>query len=173
MRLHLGCGSIRMEGYVNIDIVPTKATDLVQNIVDLPMVRANSVEEIFLHSVFEHLYAYEQEPALREWHRVLRPGGRLVLRWIPDFDLVAQAYVKQAPGVTGPVFDLWEVYRYTHGDPRPDNSPGQLHKDLLTKEKVRRMLTATGFSVLTVEEARFRDEPFPVSFNVEAIKPVG
>jgi len=170
LKLHVGCGSVRMEGYVNIDIVPTPATDLVQNVVDLPMVQKNSVEEIFLHSVFEHLYAYEQEQALREWHRVLRPGGRLVMQWIPDFDLVAEAYVKRSPGATRPVFDLWEAYRYTHGDPRPDNSPGQLHKDLFTKEKVRQLLLATGFEVVTIEHARFRDEPFPVAFSVEAVK---
>jgi predicted SAM-dependent methyltransferase len=162
-----------MEGYINIDIVPTKATDLVQNIVDLPMIPTNSVEEIFLHSVFEHLYAYEQEPALREWHRVLKPGGRLAIRWIPDFDLVAQAYVKRSPGVTQPVFDLFEVYRYTHGDPRPDNSPGQLHKDLFTQDKVKGLLMGAGFTVVAMEAARFRDEPFPVCLNVEAIKSVG
>ena len=172
LKLNLGCGSMRMEGYVNIDIVPTKATDLVQNILDLPMVRANSAEEIFLHGVFEHLYAYEQELALREWYRVLRPGGRLVMRGIPDFDLVVQAYVKRARGVTRPVFDLWDTYRYTHGDPRPDNSPAQLHKDLLTKEKVKGLLTATGFRVAAIEEGRDVGEPFPLSFNVDAIKPL-
>ena len=171
LKLHLGCGSIRMEGYVNIDIVPTQATDLVQNVVDLPMVRENSVEEIFLHSVFEHLYAYQQEQALREWHRVLKAGGRLVIKWIPDFDLVAGAYVKRSPGATRPLFDLWEAYRYTHGDPKPDNSPGQLHKDLFTTEKVRQLLLGTGFEIVTIEHAKFGDEPFPVAFNVEAIKP--
>lgn len=171
LKLHLGCGSTRMEDYINIDIVPTQATDLVQNVVDLPMVRGNSVEEIFLHSVFEHLYAYEQEGALREWYRVLKPGGRLVMKWVPDFDLVADAYVKRSPGATRPVFDLWEVYRYTHGDPRPDNSPGQLHKDLFTTEKVRQLLLRTGFKIVSIEHARFRDEPFPIAFNVEAIKP--
>lgn len=172
LKLHLGCGSIRMEGYVNIDIVPTQATDLVQNVADLPMVRKNSVEEIFLHSVFEHLYAYEQERALREWHRVLKPGGRLVMKWIPDFDLVAEAYVNRSRGTTRPVFDLSEAYRYTHGDPRPDNSPGQLHKALFTRENVRQKLLATGFEVLKIEHATFRDEPFPVSFSVEAVKSV-
>lgn len=172
LKLNLGCGSMRMEGYINIDIVPTKATDLVQDIVDLPRLRANSVEEIFLHAVFEHLYAYEQKSALREWRRVLRPGGRLIIRGIPDFDLVAQAYVERARGVTRPVFDLWDAYRYTHGDPRPDNSPGQLHKDLLTKEKVKGLLTATGFKVVTIEQGREPDEPFPLSFSVEAIKPI-
>lgn len=170
LRLHLGCGSIRMDGYVNIDIVPTQATDLVQNVVDLPMVRTDSVEEIFLHSVFEHLYAYEQERALREWHRVLKPGGRLVMKWIPDFDLVAQAYVKRSRGTTRPVFDLWEAYRYTHGDPRPDNSPGQLHKALFTRETLRQMLLGTGFEVVAIEHETFRDEPFPVAFGVEAVK---
>jgi hypothetical protein len=47
-----------------------------------------------------------------------------------------------------------------------------LHKDLFTKGKIESMLMRTGFQVVAIQEAIFRDEPFPVSFNVEAMKPV-
>ncbi|MFM8558406.1 MAG: hypothetical protein ACKOC6_02165, partial [bacterium] len=37
-------------------------------------------------------------------------------------------------GLLGPVFDLDEVYRFTHGDPVAWNAPEQLHKDVFSAE---------------------------------------
>jgi len=54
----------------------------------LPL-RSSSVDVIFMLDVIEHLDAEEVATTLREFHRILRPGGRLVVhtpnRW--DYDI--------------------------------------------------------------------------------------
>ena len=49
------------------------------------MVPDASVDEIEACHLFEHLALHEAHAALREWARVLKPGGRLFLE-LPNFD---------------------------------------------------------------------------------------
>jgi len=161
-RLHLGCGNVRLEGYVNIDIVPTPATDLAADITRLSMFADASVEEIRMDAVLEHL---------REWHRVLRPEGTLSVSWIPDFDVIAETYVHKRPGRFGGPFTLHEVYRYTHGEPIPANAPEQIHKDLFTRDSVKADLEAAGFEITSIENVSYGDERIALNLNVVAKKP--
>ena len=100
LRLNLGCGNKRLEGHFNIDIVATPATDLACDITRLPMFADGTAEEIRLEAVYEHLFRHERLAAIREWFRVLKPGGRLRVDWIPDFDAVAGRYVRREPGLS-------------------------------------------------------------------------
>ena len=170
-RLHLGCGNVRLDGYLNVDVCPSPAVDLVADIVNLPMFADASLEEIRMSAVLEHLYRYQRAAALREWHRLLRPGGTLRIDHLPDFAFIARAYVERKPGVLRPTFDLDEVYRYTHGDPVPWNAEEQLHKDLFTRESVACELEAAGFQGVEVVNAPYRNEVHALSLNAVARKP--
>ncbi len=170
LRLHLGCGNIRREGWVNIDLVPTPATDLVGDVTKLKDFRDFSVDEIRMEAVYEHLFRHERLAALREWNRVLKPGGVLHIAFIPDFDVIADHYVNRRPGVLAPVFSLEEVYRYTHGDPVPWNAPEQLHKDVFTRDSVTSEMHAAGFEQVACENVCFRDEKIALNLNVTARK---
>ena len=170
-RLHLGCGNVRLPGWMNVDIVPTRATDLVADITRLDMFPDRSVEEIRMNAVYEHLFRHERLSAVREWHRVLTPGGRLHIDWLPDFDVIAKAYLDQSPGIAGPQFDLDHVYRYTHGDPVPWNAPEQLHKDIFNRASVERELRESGFEIDLIENACYRDEGLALNLNVTAHRP--
>lgn len=170
LRLHLGCGSVHLDGWVNVDLQPAAAVDLVSDVTKLDAVADASVEEIRMEAVYEHLFRHQRLAALREWHRVLVPGGRLHILWIPDFDAVIDQYLKKAPGLVGPVFDLEHVYRFTHGDPVPWNAPEQLHKDVFTRESVAREMADAGFEVERLELAIYRDEPVPLNLNLTARK---
>jgi len=86
----------------------------------------------------------------------LRPGGKLVIRYVPDFDYVARAYVEKQPGETNPTFDLYEVYRYTHGDPVPWNAPEQIHRDVFTRSSLEADLRDTGFEAVSVSNVSYR-----------------
>lgn len=170
LRLHLGCGNVRREGWVNIDLVPTPATDLVGDVTRLPDFADGSVEEIRMEAVYEHLFRHERLAALREWHRVLAPGGLLHIAFIPDFDVIAEHYVNRRAGVTGPVFSLEEVYRYTHGDPVAWNAAEQLHKDVFTRESVTAEMVTAGFEQVACENVCYRDESIALNLNVTARK---
>ncbi len=169
LKLHLGCGNQLLDGYINIDLYNPKA-ELTLDIEDLSYFDDNSVSEIFMNAVFEHLYVFQQIPCLLEWKRVLKPNGVLRIESIPDFDIYAKAYFDGAPGNVHETFDLFEVYRYTHGDYTEENKIGQMHKDIFNKEKVRRLLEEAGFEIIEIKNVTWGNEPLPYNINVKAVK---
>ncbi len=91
LRLHLGCGKVWLPGFVNIDHRATSATDLKCDILRLPFDDDTAVR-IESYHVIEHLGRHDAVRAIREWYRVLKPGGVLVIE-CPDFDAVCREYV--------------------------------------------------------------------------------
>ena len=91
IKLHLGCGKKHFDGYINIDLSETSATDLVCNIKKLPF-EDNSVKLIETYHVIEHMPRHDLPIALKEWHRVLGSGGKLIIEF-PDFDETARQYL--------------------------------------------------------------------------------
>ena len=91
LKLHLGCGNQSLKGYVNIDFRKTGATDIVCGITKLPY-PDNSVQVIEMYHVIEHLPKHDLPDAFREWHRVLSPGGKIVIE-CPDFDAAVKEYL--------------------------------------------------------------------------------
>lgn len=172
LKLHIGCGDKKLAGYVNIDIVPTEGTDVVMDVArELFSIPSNIAAEIRLESVFEHFYRYQQDKILREFQRILKSNGKLIIKWLPDFDAVIQAYLKKEKGIVGERFDLFNVYRLTHGEPTPKNSPQLLHKDIFTRESIKTLLEDNGFQIQTMKNEIFPQEELALSINITAIKP--
>ncbi|MCC6447017.1 MAG: hypothetical protein IT210_26630 [Armatimonadetes bacterium] len=170
-RLNLGCGSKPLAGYLNIDLTPGPGTDFVTDIADLSFLETGDYTEIRLDAVFEHLWRWEQAAFLQECHRALTPGGSLVLNWLPDFAMITRLWQNRAPGLIGPAFSLYEVYRFTHGDPDPWNAIPQIHKDLFTQASIVRLLETAGFGPVTARNVCFDREPIPLNLRVVAYKP--
>jgi hypothetical protein len=82
----------------------------------------------FSNAFFEHLYRDQRLPHLRRSRESLQPDGACCYMGIPYVRNIATFYLEGGPGIIGPRFDLYEVYRYTHGD-RAGRSPlrGGLH----------------------------------------------
>ncbi len=80
MRLNLGCGHDRRDGFVNVDRSPDCAPDAVVDLEQLPWPWPDdSVEEVVLRHVLEHL-GRETEAyfaIIRELWRVCRDGARV------------------------------------------------------------------------------------------------
>ncbi|MFQ5787212.1 MAG: methyltransferase domain-containing protein, partial [Thermodesulfobacteriota bacterium] len=91
VRLHLGCGSKHFDGYVNVDIWITDATDIICDIAHLPW-PDNSVYIIESYHVIEHISHTRIMQTLAEWHRVLKPDGVLILE-CPHFDEAVKEYL--------------------------------------------------------------------------------
>ena len=53
MKLHLGCGNRRIDGFVNIDVMESDAVDLTSDVMKLPY-EENSVDLIYGCSMLEH-----------------------------------------------------------------------------------------------------------------------
>jgi ubiquinone/menaquinone biosynthesis C-methylase UbiE len=111
-RLHLGCGKRYLEGYIHIDIADFPHIQYKQSILDLPQFAKDSVDEIYCCGTLEYFDKFEQDYALREWKRVLKPKGILRLS-VPDFAGICAVYQKYGDikheGILGPLFGEIEV----------------------------------------------------------------
>src|SRR5512137_183939 len=79
VRLNLGSGHLRLPGYVNVDAYADEADVRADISAHLRQYANDSVAEISSHHALEHLPLGALEPTLREWFRVLAPGGELDL----------------------------------------------------------------------------------------------
>lgn len=79
MRLNLGCGKKRFEGYVSVDFPGTlPKPDVECDIRDLPY-KSGTIDEIICIHALEHLYRHEAILALKHWVDLLKPGGKLII----------------------------------------------------------------------------------------------
>ena len=93
LKLHLGCGAKYIPGFFHVDALAYPHVDRQAMVERLDFLSNDSVELIFASHVLEHFGRHEVDNVLREWHRVLRPGGILRLG-VPDFAACARLYVE-------------------------------------------------------------------------------
>jgi predicted SAM-dependent methyltransferase len=171
-RLHIGCGLKRLQGYINIDVVPLEGCDVVMDATnEIPVIPSDIALEIRMENVFEHFYRDQQAKALKEYYRILKPGGKLVLKGLPNFDALVQAYLNKEKGLVGTEFDLFNVYRFTHGEPEQGNNPvHQLHKDIFTRISISELLKNVGFRVESIVNEQYSNEENPLCLTVVGVK---
>ena len=80
VKLHLACGDDHREGYVNVDIRDTKATDILQDLQKTPWPWADGeVEEIQCKDYLNCLTPQRRIAFLNEAYRVLKPQGVMAI----------------------------------------------------------------------------------------------
>jgi len=88
-KLHIG-GKIKSEGWEVLNIIPGPHVDHVMNANNLSKFADNTFSEIYASHVLEHFdYKGELKNTLREWNRVLEPGGKIFIS-VPDLDALAK-----------------------------------------------------------------------------------
>ena len=93
MKLHLGCGTKKLDGWINIDSVAACGPDLVHDI-SQPLPYADlAVDEILAEDLLEHFDKYLRFVVFYEWARVLKVGGTITLQ-VPDFKKILRKYFK-------------------------------------------------------------------------------
>ena len=80
LKLNLGCGARKLEGYVNVDIQPAESPDVVTDLArDRWPWSDGSVDEVAAEHILEHLYPREFLHFMRELWRVCKPGAKVKL----------------------------------------------------------------------------------------------
>jgi trans-aconitate methyltransferase len=120
IKLHLGCGTKHIDGYVNIDVRYLPGVDEVNNIKFLRNYKPNSVDVIYACHVLEHFSRWEYKIVLTRWFELLKPGGVLRLA-VPNFNSICSYYTKTGDlnAIMGLLYggqDYDENYHYTTFD---------------------------------------------------------
>jgi predicted SAM-dependent methyltransferase len=91
LRLHLGCGQRFIPGFVHVDALEAPHVDHVGSVAAMPFIPDGAAELVYASHLLEHFGRHEYLDVLREWRRVLAPGGVLRLA-VPDFAACARMY---------------------------------------------------------------------------------
>ena len=172
-RVHLGCNDVRLEGFVNVDLRATKATDLVHDCKDLSVFAPKSLRFVYSNAFLEHVFLADQQRLMQDVLRVLCEDGWVAFTGLPDFEGIARAYLeRRSPGNVSGVFDLREAYRYTHGAPegKPDWWLAQLHKVLLDAPTLLELCKTSGFGSCEVFSYCWGDEPNQTTLGFTATR---
>ena len=110
IKIHLGCGKRNFgKGWIHIDAV------------DYPHISCNSVfplpfddgvaDLIYASHLFEYFDREEALSVLKEWRRVIKPGGILRLA-VPDFNVISKLYTEdlyQIDTFLGPLYGKMQM----------------------------------------------------------------
>lgn len=143
MKLNLGCGKRRWPGFVNVDL---KDSDRDCDIRKLPFAD-ESADEIHAIHVCEHFLITEILSILKEWRRVLKTGGKLIVE-LPCWDKVRIHISKdEADNMT-----RWALYGApkTHKDGIP-----AVHKWCWSLDEFRHLLITAGFEAVKSEPPKY------------------
>lgn len=136
MKLHVGCGKRVIPGFVHVDQVRFPHVDHVQDIRSLGNFPPGSASLIYACQVIEYFDREDVVEVLKDWKRVLAPGGILRLS-VPNFAVIARLY--QAG------FELDWFLGTLYGR-IPDGKDGFIyHRTTYDEPSLRALLTAVGF----------------------------
>lgn len=154
LRLDVGAGPYpRGEEYTTVDAYYPAHVRAVMWDIPFP---DGSVHSIWSSHALEHAAGYQVPLTLKEWFRLLRPGGKLIVQ-VPNFYYVATYWL------TGPVRDWAEQLVFGQ-----QKTPGDFHRSAHTPQSLEADLKAAGFEVKRVE---FRQTHSQETLQAVAIKP--
>ncbi len=93
LKLHLACGEVYKDGWVNIDLTPGIADACLDLRRQLPFPN-DSCDEVYSEHFLEHLsYPHDAVKFLSELKRILKPGGRAITS-VPDTEWPMKSYAE-------------------------------------------------------------------------------
>jgi len=106
-KINLGCGIDLQPGFINVDLYDEKDLREGKGVLSKAKVRGKYLKSdvrklpfeddyadyIIASEILEHIPLQDLNNTLREWVRVLKPGGKMIIT-CPDFDQVARDWLK-------------------------------------------------------------------------------
>jgi len=185
-RLEIGPDQWPKSGYETLDIAPYPWVDYVLNAAKPLPFADNTFIEIYASHILEHFPWYHTERILREWVRILAPGGWLkivvpdclkVCEIIRDYELQNEDNTFIYPLYPfNPEKDpyFWaDAIIFAEGDESGDISHPNWHHALFTPRHLTRLLEKAGLiNIQKVSQDEVRVMPhWPISIALKGQKP--
>ena len=137
-RLHLG-GTVRTDGWEVFNAIPGDHVDHEGNASDLSRFANGTFDELYGSHIVEHFdYKDELLATLKEWNRVLAPGGILYVS-VPDLDILCKLILDRRLDLPG----RFQVMRMLFGG---HMDQWDYHQVGLNQEILTAFLLDAGFS---------------------------
>jgi len=156
IRLNIGAGDTQIPGFTPIDAkFGHDATKL-----DYPDA---SVDEVYSSHCLEHIHHSKTQLVIREWCRVLKPGGRIRIA-IPNFDAVIKNVYRDPETFTTAYVSAW-----LHGTHDVDTDR---HQAFILKTDLEMLLRSNGIEEIGEWEGEYEDQAKynPMTLNVGGYK---
>ena len=147
MKLNIGCGFNILDGYVNVDKMPTTPKTVVMDLMALDF--ENGVaSEIYMRHVIEHFFEDQINTLLAACARILQPGGKLVIE-TPDFERIMYAWQNNILDKT--VLNAI-IFGFAASVSTRERELHMMHKYAFDEALLTQFLSNHGLSVVEVEK---------------------
>jgi len=155
--LEIGPGNARLPGFETLDIIGGRNVDYVWDASKPLPFKDNTFDLIYASHVLEHIPWYKTEEVLKEWVRVLKPGGVLEV-WVPDGLKICETLVKaEKEGVNLINKDGWYKFNprkdpcvwaagriFTYGDGTGNPNHPNWHRAIFTPRYLKELFERVG-----------------------------
>lgn len=155
--IEFGPGDRRIPGFETLNILPGRHVDyLIDATRKLPFAD-NTFELIYASHILEHVPWYHTVDVLRDWVRVLAPGGQLEI-WVPNGLKICTAWVEAENGVSERFREdgwyrfnddqdpcVWAAGRiFTYGDGTGDRRSPNWHFGIFSERYLAKLFEKAG-----------------------------
>lgn len=172
VKLNLGCGDKILPGYINVDIAEERAgrqPDVNCDLRNLEKFDTAFADEILAVHVVEHFWRWEVTDILKEWVRVLKPGGKLILE-CPNLKSACEEFLKNPDLGARPDGNGQRTMWVFYGDPRWAD-PLMVHRWGYTPVSLAQVMNEVGLVNLRQEPAEFKLRE-PRDMRITGFKPI-
>lgn len=157
VKLNIGCGDKILPGYINVDVAENRAgvrPDVLCDLHRLSPFEDGCADEVLAVHVIEHFWRWETVDLLREWARVLKPGGRLILE-CPNLISACEEFLRDPDTRAGPGPEGQRTMWVFYGDPAW-RDPLMVHRWGYTPDSLAQVMAEAGLTHIRQEPARFK-----------------
>jgi len=155
--LEIGPGNERIDDFETLNIVGESNVDYVYDVAKALPFKDNTFDLIYASHILEHIPWYKTEEVLKEWGKILKPGGQLEV-WVPDGVKICETLLKaELEGVNLTEKDGWYKFNprqdpcvwaagriFTYGNGTGNPTHPNWHRAIFTPRYLKELFNLTG-----------------------------